>query len=340
MYQRFLNNADYLAILTEEAFGQLIRDKEIRLSQAEEAAEESVLEYLTENYRVEEALAVGKNLLPYNRQITYPVGVHFYYKGRIFKTIRTINGYKAPANVEYWMPVEEFMPDEKEIPFYTQRGSYMPGDIVKFANTIFQCLEFNGLDYDNVRVPGLNGWERIMTTPWIVNLEYNLWDVVSFEGAFYTLLSLDDIDWNTNPYESDNWGLIGSYDPSINEYELSSTEYVEYNGEIFVPVLNPNSDELKEQYNIVEDDPRNGNLKKHILRLAVYELHKLISPNNVSQARITDYETSIMWLRDASRLKINPQIPRKLGEDKKPVTDFAVATYMRDYDPYKNPWQI
>lgn len=340
MYKRFLNNADYLGIVTEEALGQLIRDKEVRLAQAEEAAEESVLEYLTENYMVEEELAVGKNLLPYNRQITYPAGAHFYYEGKIYKTIRTINGYKAPANVEYWMPCNEFIKDEDTIPAYTQRGSYMPGDIVKFANSYFQCLEFNGLNYSNVRVPGVIGWEKIMTTPWIVNLEYEPWDVVSYQGAFYALLTAENADWNTNPQDSENWGLIGSYDPSINEYELSTTEFVEYEGEVFYPVINPNSDELKEQYNIIEDDPRNSNLKKHILRLAVYELHKLISPNNVSQARITDYETSILWLRDASRLKINPQIPRRVGEDKKPVTDFAVATFARDYDPNKNPWQI
>jgi hypothetical protein len=77
-----------------------------------------------------------------------------------------------------------------------------------------------------------------------------------------------------------------------------------------------------------------------MLRLALYELHKLISPNNVSSARIADYETSIAWLRDASRLKINPQIPRKLDDEHKPVAEFAIATFQRDYDPNKNPWQI
>lgn len=340
MYKRFLNNADYLGIVTEEALSQLIREKEIRLAQAEEAAEASVLEYLTENYMVEEALAVGKDLLEYNRQITYPVGAHFYYKGKIYKTIRTINGYKAPANVEYWMPCTEFLSNEHDIPNYTQRGSYMPGDVVRFSGEFFQCLEFNGLEYNNVRVPGMTGWEQVFASPWMENLEYEVWDVVSYEGLYYTLMETENIDWTIAPDENDNWGQIGKYDPELNDYELSSTEYVEYEGDVYVPIINPNSDELREQYNIVQDDPRNANLKKHILRLAVYELHKLISPNNVSSARITDYETSILWLRDASRLKINPQIPRRQGPDKKPVTDFAVATYMRDYDPYKNPWQI
>lgn len=102
----------------------------------------------------------------------------------------------------------------------------------------------------------------------------------------------------------------------------------------------PVADELKEGYNIRAHDPRNANIKKHMVRLALYELHKLISPNNISSARITDYETSITWLRDANRMKINPQIPRKLDDQNKPTAEYAIATFQRDYDPYQNPWQI
>lgn len=340
MYKRFLNNLDYLSIVTEEALGQLVRNREARFAQAEEAAEASVLEYLNEKYMAEETLAIGKNLLPYNRQVTYPAGAHFYYNDKIYKATRTINGYKEPAAVEYWEVHTGYIQDEDKIPAYTQRGSYSPGDIVKFAGTFFKCLEYNGADYKSVRIPGINAWERIEVTPWEANYEYNVWEVVSFESKFYALLTIEDIDWTLNPNESDNWGLIGTYDPDLNKYELSPTEYVEYEGQVYYPVINPNSDELKEKHNIIEDDPRNANLKKHILRLAIYELYKLISPNNVSQSRITDYETSIEWLRDASRMRINPQIPRRIGDDKKPIVNFAVATFMRDYDPNNNPWQI
>ena len=52
-------------------------------------------------------------------------------------------------------------------------------------------------------------------------------------------------------------------------------------------------------------------------RLAIYELTKLIAPNNVSVIRVKDYEDSIKWLNDASKLKINPQIPRKIGEERR-----------------------
>ena len=56
MYKRFLNNADYLSIVTEEALSQLIRGREDRLAQAEEAAEQSIVEYLTDNYEIEKVL--------------------------------------------------------------------------------------------------------------------------------------------------------------------------------------------------------------------------------------------------------------------------------------------
>lgn len=342
MYKRFLNNNDYLGIVTEEALEQLIRGNEIRLAQAEEAAEESILEYLSENYEVEAALKVGKDLLPYNSQITYPVGSHFYLDGKIMKATRVIHGRKAPASVDYWREIDDFIPNETDIPQYTQRGTYMPGDIIRFSNKLFQCLDYNGLDYNNVRVPGSICWGKIEAPEWIANQSYLPWEVVSFNGQFFALVaeSNENVDWSINPYDNDDWGLIGAYDPAFNEYKYSNVEYVEYNGAVYIPWVQPNADELKEGHNIVEDDPRHPNIKKHLLRLAVYELHKLISPTNISSSRITDYETSILWLRDASRLRINPQIPRKLDDQNKPVADFATATYMRDYDPYKNPWQI
>lgn len=113
-----------------------------------------------------------------------------------------------------------------------------------------------------------------------------------------------------------------------------------FQGQVYYPVMNPNADEVKLGVNVKPHDPRNPNLKKHMLRLADYELHKLISPTNVSQSRITDYEASLRWLRDAAGLKLSPGIPRKTACDKKPRTNFATATYMRSYDPYENMWHV
>ncbi len=340
MYKRFLNNHDYLSIITQEALTQLSRGREDRFGMAEEAAEASIVEYLVDNYEIEKELAVGKNLMPYNSQITYPAGAHFYLDDKIVKATRAISGIKKPATVVYWEELTDYDKElfEKARP-YSQILSYSPGMVVTFANTYFICREYNGLDYDDVRIPGVVAWEQQDAPDWAANVEYSVWEAVAYNDNYYALLTLDDIDWTVNPEESDNWGLVGTYTTDY-AYELSDHEYVEYNGALFIPVLNPVADELKTGYNIVEHDPRNANIKKHLIRLSLYELHKLISPNNISSARITDYETSIGWLKDANKLRINPQIPRKLDEQNKPVTEFATATFMRDYDPYKNPWQI
>lgn len=344
MYKRYLNNNDYVGLITAEALSQMTRGNEECFINAEEAAEISLIEYLDDNYEIQKVLDEGKRIRPYRRQITYPVGSHFLKqeeKGNVFicVALRTINGCKAPATVVYWEELA-FVDNEDEVKPYSQLESYNQGDVVSFANKYYKCLSPNGYDYNDIRIPGVKAWTEVETEEWQPNMDYPLWKAVSYNGQFYALTSLTGLDTTVNPYESDNWGKIGDYDSEYNKYELSEYEYVVYNGKVFVPEINANSDELSYGFNIQRHDPRNPNVKKHMLRLAVYELTKMISPNNVSSARITDYENSIEWLRDASRMRINPMIPRKLDEKNQPETDFAVATFMRDYDPNDNPWQI
>ena len=53
-----------------------------------------------------------------------------------------------------------------------------------------------------------------------------------------------------------------------------------------------------------------------------------------------DRPTIKKWLNDAAKLRLNPQIPRKVDETKKPVSDWQLATFQNDYDPYRNPWMV
>ena len=343
MYERFLNNNDYTGLITETALKQITRDNGECFLNAEEAAEISIVEYLSNNYEIERVLAEGKAIKPYNRQITYPVGSHFLFTGDdgknyVCEALRTINGCKAPVSSPYW---EVYTGTEtEEIQLFTQLGTYFVNDIVKFANAYYKCIKANGYGFNDIRIPGTEGWTEVDCYEWAANINYSLWHPVKWNNKFYALISLENIDTTVSPDLSDNWGLVGSYDYDYNTYEFSDNEYVEYDGKLFIPAMDVNSDELNEGYNFRRHDPRNPNVKKHMLRLAVYELTKMISPNNVSSARIADYEASIKWLEDASRLRINPQIPRKIDEEKKPVTDYAIATFARDYDPNNNPWQI
>ncbi|MBF0648579.1 hypothetical protein IR083_07090 [Dysgonomonas sp. GY75] len=339
MYRRFLNDNDYLGVITKEALFQMIRNNTERFIQAEESAEISIVEYLSENYEIECELYKGKYIAEYNRQITYPVGVHVYFEDRIYEVIRSISGYKAPSDIDYWIEHIDINLAPENVENYSQFKTYYPDDIVIYNGVMYICQFENGFKFGNIRIPMVNGWLETNYTQW-QPIDYSLWEVVKFEGDFFTLLSLDSFDNNLNPVESDNWGAIADYDPEYNEYELSEHEYVVYKGKVFYPETDVNADEPQAGINLSLHDPRNYNLKKHMVRLSIYELTKLISPNNVSIARIRDYEDSMKWLADASKLKINPQIPRKLAGDKKPVTDWQMATFQSDYDPYKNPWMV
>lgn len=338
MYRRFLNNEDYYSVITKESLNQLIRGNEERLSQAEQSAEMSIVEYLSENYEVEKELNKGKYIANYDRRISYPVGAFIYFEGKICEIIQSISGYKVPGTVAYWEEYGDVQALDN-VSLYSQFGTYYKGDVAMYNGVVYVCLEDNGFKFDNVRLPMVNGWIEASFTNW-QPINYDLWEVVWFEGAFYTLISVDGFDNNMNPFVSDCWGAIADYDRDFNGYALSATEYVVYNEKVFYPEMDVNADVPELGRNLSLCEPRNYNLKKHMVRLAVYELTKLVAPNNVSLTRVRDYEDSMRWLSDASKLKINPQIARKVAEDNKPVMDWQMATFQTDYDPYSNPWLV
>lgn len=337
MYRRFLNTNDYYGIITPEALSQLTRGLSERVIQAEESAEMSIVEYLSENYEIENELRKGKFIAEYERAITYPIGAHLYYEGKIYEVIRSLSGYKAPSDICYWEEYTDTVNKDIIVKHYSQFETYYKDDIVFYNGLTYICIEEHGYKFGNIRIPLVNGWKVVEHTEWLP-IDYRLWEVVLYEGGFYTLISEAGFDNNMNPLLSDNWGAIADYNPEYNDYEFSEHEYVVYGDIVFCPEIDINADIPKIGVNLSLNDPRNNNLKKHFVRLVLYELTKLISPNNVSIVRVKDYEESMKWLSDAAKLRLNPQIPRKVYEDHKPMMDWQLATFQNDYDPYKNPW--
>lgn len=339
MYRRFLNNNDYLSIITPEALVQITRGNTECFIQAEESAEMNIKEYLSENYEIEAELNKGKYIAEYNRMITYPVGAHICYDNKICEVIRSISGYKSPASVEYWEEYLNIDINATSLPSYSQFATYKKGDIILYKDIVYICLNENGYKFRDIRIPLVSGWLEVEYVEW-EPVEYSIWEVVKFDKAFYTLVSLEGFDNNKTPKDSECWGEIADYDPNCNKYELNDHEYVVYNGTVFYPEMDVNADVPEISKNLCIHDPRNYNVKKHMVRLALYELTKLIAANNVSIVRLKDYETSMKWLSDAAKLKLNPQIPRKLAEDKQEIMDWQLATFQTRYDPYQNPWMI
>lgn len=345
-YQRFLNDKDYLALITQEGLDQLIREVHDRIPQAERAAEVSVLEYLSQYYEVENELMKGKAIRAYTQMINYPPGVYLLLKDNtIVRTLTAINGWRKPATKVYWRQIID-MPTQEEldkISNYSQLKTYATGDSVRYGLELWECLVPNGYDFKNIRIPGVTAWKEVETTAWEPAIDFDLYQVVSYDGKFYSLISKDD-SYNslTNPADNDAWGLIGDYSTDY-EYDYSdgSHDYVVYDGKVFVPVMNPNADVLAESVNYVVDDPRNSSLVKHMTQIALYQLHVLISPTNISQTRRLQYEDSMQWLWDASRFKITIDIPRKISkEDHLPKSPAVLADYHRSFNPWKDEWII
>lgn len=377
-YNRFLTNKDYCSIATEEHMRQIIRDVPDRIPQAEQRAEMQILEYLDQYYEIEKILAVGKNIREYNVGVSYPGQVWIRKDEEIYKTLTCINGYKKPTKTEYWRQVVDFI-DPRLIEHarkYSQLRMFSKGEVVKFGTEYWQCLVPHGYEAGEIHLPGVKAWREAEIIPWEPNLEWEKNQVCSYNEQFYQFLgesepaessepNPDDGVASVNednsdieeepatpnppveesvltPEEDDRWGLIGEYSEELEyDYSENARDYVVAEGTVFYPVLNPNPDKLVEGVNITRDDPRNANIVAHMSRIALYHLHSIISPTNISETRRWAYEDSIQWLYNASKFKINPQLPRKREHDScMPKVDWACATFQRDYDPNENAWLI
>lgn len=342
-YQRFLTNKDYSAVLSDAQFAMLVNDDEGRLAQAEQSAEMNFLEYLDQHYEIEKLFRLGKGIREYNSGVTYPAQVWFKKDGNIYKTLTQINGRKSPKTEVYWKQLTELfnIPDADRQPKYSQLHTYALGDIVRFGTEWWVCKTPNGYDLDNIVMPGVETWGKVKTTEWQANMEWELYQVCSYNDQFYTKTALsEETEEVLTPETDDTWSLIGEYSENY-EYTLDEHDYVVYGGYVFEPKITPNADEIAEGKNVVLDDPRNLNVITHMVRIACYYLHQIISPTNISETRRLMYEDSMLWLSNAARFKINPKLPRKKDkEDNAPCVDFALDTYQREFDPNNDMWLI
>ena len=188
---RFLLDNDYLEIITKEALDQMIQPgNEHKFIKAEESAEMSILENLVENYEIENELMKGKAIRKYDRRINYPVGAYIQYEDNIYKVIRSISGYKVPTDKIYWEESIEIQELINADP-YSQLMTYRPGDLVCYNGIVFECLEENGYEFGNIRIPLSRCWERIEPSEWTPT-PFQLYDPVSYNGKFYQLYELAD----------------------------------------------------------------------------------------------------------------------------------------------------
>ncbi len=157
-------------------------------------------------------------------------------------------------------------------------------------------------------------------------------------GAYYTLASLDGYDNNLTPKESDCWGEIADYDPQYNAYALDGHDYVVYGGLVFVP---GNGCECRRAgAGSKPDAGRPAQLqpeKAHGAPGTVQLAKRLIAPNNVSVVRMRDYEDSMRWLSDASKLRLNPADTAQGGRGQQTGDGLAAGDLPERLRPVQEP---
>ena len=346
-YLRFLTDKDYISLVTDEHWKQIIRDVPERIVQAEQRAEMNMLEYLDQYYEIEQLLNIGKNIREHNVAVSYPSQVYIKKDGEIYRTLTSLNGYKKPTKKVYWKKLLDFVDPRlmENAKKYSQLRMYAKGEVVIFGTEYWICLIPHGYEAGEIHIPGATAWQEVDAIPWEPVLVWKKDDVCSFEGNFYQYLSEEQNGEQSGvltPEEDEAWGMIGEYSSDL-EYDYSEGvfDYVTCEGSVFYPIMNPNADAFEVGVNVMLDDPRNINVVAHMSRIALYYLHQLISPTNISESRKWAYEESMTWLYNASKFKINPQLPRKRENDSgNTKVDWALATYQKSYDPNENSWLI
>lgn len=341
MYLRFLNNNDYLSIMTEKVFDQTVRDRADELcTDAEKSAESTMRDYLSEHYEIDEELNVGKLIAGYSPviNITYPPEQHIYINGVIYKTLTSIMGTKKPLNCQYWKEIAlDEIPSYAEPVTYSQMETYAINNIVKRLDRYYICIQPNGIDLMDIRIPDVEGWEVVDVYEWMFN-DYSLNDVVVYQDIYYKLVDLTDIDNKISPDKQlKNWEVIEMYDEE-NTYRINDCAIyygTSHKPQIVRAILNVNKDNIIVGTNVIEDDPRNLALRDCMLKLATYNLSKgQISPNNISSVRIKDFEDAMTWLNRAGKLQITPAIKRKKKENGNGTSEWATSQLIKEDYPF------
>ena len=351
-YKRYLSNSDYYGICLKEMFMDTIHSNEYKIPLAEQSAEAMIVEHLIGNYEIESELLKGKLIADYNKWIAYPQGAFMWYEASNGATteltphevLEDIKSSIKPGGEMYWENLSANDPsyDFTDVDVYSQFNNYIYGHLVQYKDQFFRCIKNNGIGYDDIRVPFLtygaqNPWTLLEYVEWTTDI-FNLNDIVLYGNGLYRLTQTSGYDNLIPPNVNPVWSLLEEYDATKDDYSVG--DYVLYYGYPYKANSLPNRDDIIINKNVMINDPRNLNLKKHMVRIAWFELSKNIAPNNISQTKVNDYEESVKWLSDCNKCKINPGIPRIKDVEGNSRADWAFASFQSPDTIYKNPWYV
>ncbi|MEM6734437.1 MAG: hypothetical protein AAF620_00065 [Bacteroidota bacterium] len=212
---------------------------------------------------------------------------------------------------------------------------FKPTDYVRFNNEFYLSkMEINPKGRLHF-FPGLTQfWNQVAFNTFDPGFDYsasNVGLIVSYNDAFYELFGLLNIQAGIAPDEaSANWKAVTveAYDETVS---YAAGAYVAYEGVNYqlpgetvmyvnAATFENNKIEFKET-----TDPRNKNLIRCMVHIALYCIHQRIAPDHVPAFRIKNYDDTMHTLKCYSKLTKDPSISRKLASNGKLRSDWVVA---------------
>lgn len=163
--------------------------------------------------------------------------------------------------------------------------------------------------------------------------DYYIDDIVLFGTEYYRCVCENGMSFNDIriPNSVNFW--VETLDIATETYTEGKLDYEEgntisYDGKYFTASsIAVNGTQPVEYLNVTKSDPRNANIRKHMARLSLYELCKAISPNNISNTVLNDWEYSMKWLSQCNKMTITPTISRKVDGSGKEVSDWVIGEF-------------
>lgn len=324
--RRYLQTTDLAPkYMQEQTLRRLTGDlDEQRLSDAEKDAVSLVISHLTNNYEIEEEIALGRSIEPYNPQKEYRAGSYLYEGGKFLQAARTLTPSVRPDAATFWRllhvsPFNEAETYEPGREYYRSKGE----DIYRLVDAAGEVTRLDSLAWEKVETPAYSGEEN-----------YLAGDVVECDTGYYVCernngaLSDNRVhpSYTKGFVEIDAQALPEGVEPEV--YDRSRvyrrkdgfSGYVKLEGRLYhlpeenEPLVNPDSRQLiPEKYEQVSD-PRNSNIVRAVGALTTYFLYQALVPDNIPTTTIREEEKVLDFLRDAARLKVNPLLRRKMSQ--------------------------
>ncbi|MGL5014011.1 MAG: hypothetical protein ACRC6V_06930 [Bacteroidales bacterium] len=302
-------------------------------------AEVKVIEYLSQMYDIEEELVKGKSIPVYDRRIAYLEGSFMLVDGESYRAIKDISGLVKPHSEPYWVELAD-EPLEGTYTLYNQYANYNVGDIVVRKDMYYECSISHGYDFDNIRIPTLKTdplWKLADYYDFIQYEDRMVGDYVKYQDGFYRLETLVGYDSGIVPSRLACFEPIAEYDENV---AVKIGDKIGFENELYecLGKVNPDTPELK--VNIAKHDPRNYSLIKHMVEISLYYGFMEFAANNIPQARINAYEAAENWLKDASKLRIDPKIERRKTPSGSKETLHAMSSFVNESQYKDNVWGI